>query len=110
MSDSIARYKRMVEQYPDNELARFSLGKALFDAGEYAEAKIHFHVALARKPDWMAVQILAGRCELNLGETEAAKITLLQARELALKQKHAAPLAEVEELLAELGVPFDDAT
>jgi len=31
MNDTIARYQKMVEQFPQNELARFSLGKAHFD-------------------------------------------------------------------------------
>src|SRR4051812_11511330 len=52
MSDAIARYEKMVEQFPQNELGRFSLGKALFDAGQFARAKEHLEVALAKKPDW----------------------------------------------------------
>jgi predicted Zn-dependent protease len=104
MSDAIERHKRMVEQFPDNELARFSLGKAYFDAAQYAAAKAQFETALARKPDWMAVQILIGRCELNLGNTAAAKAALLRARELAMQQKHTGPRAEVEQLLEDLGI------
>ena len=57
MNESIARHKKLLEQYPDNELARFSLGKAYFDAGQIAEAKEQFDLAIARKPDWMVVQI-----------------------------------------------------
>jgi hypothetical protein len=33
MNETISRYEKMVEQFPQNELARFSLGKALFDEG-----------------------------------------------------------------------------
>lgn len=103
MNDALERHRQRVEQYPDNELARFSLGKALFDLEQYAEAKEHFAVALQRKPDWMAVQILLARCELNLGNKDAAKAGLLRARELAIKQNHKGPKAEVEQLLEELG-------
>jgi predicted Zn-dependent protease len=39
MNETIARYEKMVEQFPENELAQFSLGKALFDAGEFARAE-----------------------------------------------------------------------
>ncbi|MBI5384475.1 MAG: tetratricopeptide repeat protein [Verrucomicrobia bacterium] len=102
MNDALARYQSMVEQNPDNELARFSLGKALFDQADYAAAKAHFAVAAANKPDWMAVQILLGRCELFLGDKAAAKPILEKARALAKQQGHVGPLEQVEELLRQM--------
>ncbi len=102
MNDAITRHRRMVEQNPENELARFSLGKALFDEGDYAAAKEHLVTALASRPDWMAVQILLARCELALGNLEAARPALQRAQELARKQGHVGPLAQVEELLKQL--------
>ncbi len=103
MNDALARHQKMVEQYPDNELARFSLGKALFDAREFAQAKPHFEAALAKRADWMAVQILIGRCEMALGSTDAARAALQRARQLALEQRHEGPLRETELLLEQLG-------
>lgn len=102
MSEAIARYTKLLEQYPENELARFSLGKAYFDSQQFAPAKEHFALALARKPDWMAVQILIGKCELALQNCAAAKAAFERARQLAIDQQHDGPLAEVEQLLAEL--------
>jgi Flp pilus assembly protein TadD len=102
VNDTIARYQKLLQQHPDNELARFSLGKAHFDLGHFAAAKEQFALALARRPDWMAVQILLGRCELALHNRNAARIALERARQLAIEQDHAGPLAEVEQLLAEL--------
>jgi len=92
----------MVAQFPDNELARFSLGKALFDRGGFAEAKDNLGHALRKKPDWMAVQILVGKCDLELGDRPAALAAFQRARDLALAQHHEGPLAEVEALLADL--------
>jgi Flp pilus assembly protein TadD len=103
MSDPIARYTKLVMQHPQNELARFSLGKALFDAGQFAEAKEQFQFTLSKKPDWMVAQILLGKCELSLGQRQAARKAFLHARDLAREQNHEGPLAEVGELLAELG-------
>jgi predicted Zn-dependent protease len=103
MNEAIARHQRMVEQNPDNELARFSLGKALFDEGDYAGAKEQLVAALAKRPDWMAVQILVARCELSLGDKEAARPALQRAQELARKQGHVGPLAQVDELIKQLG-------
>lgn len=102
MNDAIARHQKMVDQFPQNELARFSLGKALYDAQQFASAKEHFIVALAKKPDWMVVQILIGKCELALGDKAAAKTAFQRALQLAIDQHHEGPQMEMEQALAEL--------
>lgn len=102
MNDTIARYEKMVEQYPGNELARFSLGKAYFDAGDMEKAKQQFETAFAKKPDWMVVQILIGKCELALGNKPAAKTCFERALQLAVDQHHEGPQAEMEQMLADL--------
>jgi Flp pilus assembly protein TadD len=102
MDARIERYRKMVEQAPEHELPRFSLGKALFDLEQYSEALEHFKVAIQKKPDWMAVQILIARCQINLGDKTSARQALEHARQLAIKQKHEGPLAEVEALLEEV--------
>lgn len=103
MNATIERSLKLLEQYPSNELARFSLGKAYYDLGQFALAKEQFVLALDRKPDWMAVRILTGKCDLSLGDRPAAIASFQQARQLALTQNHEGPLAEMDELLAELG-------
>jgi tetratricopeptide (TPR) repeat protein len=102
MNESIARYQKLLEQYPENELARFSLGKAYFDAADFIRAKEQFNFAIAKKPDWMVVRILIGKCELALGDKAAARASFESARQLALAQNHEGPLAEMEQLLAEM--------
>jgi len=103
MNEIVERHRRLVAQHPGNELARFSLGKALFDAGQFAPAREHFAFALERKPDWMAAQILLGRCELALGNRAAAGRALERGHQLALRQRHQGPLEETRKLLAQLG-------
>lgn len=101
MNDPLAKQRELVSRHPQSELARFSLGKALFDRGEFSEAQEHFVVALGRKPDWMVVQILLGRCALALGNRGEAKAAFERARDLAMAQHHEGPLAEMEQLLAD---------
>lgn len=103
----IERWRQLLAQYPDHELARFSLGKAYFDAGEFQLAGEQFERAVARKADWMAAQILLGRCQMRLGQREAAAATLKHAHHLAQVQNHQGPLAETAELLRELGQIVD---
>ena len=102
MNDAIARHQKMVEQFPQNELARFSLGKALYDVQQFAAAKEHFTIALAKKPDWMVVQILIGKCDLALGDQVAAKAAFQNALQLAIAQHHEGPQMEMEQALADL--------
>lgn len=102
MNDLIARHQKIVAQFPENELARFSLGKAYFDAEEFERAREQFAVALEKKPDWMVVQILIGKCDLALGKRELAMAGFERARQLALEQNHEGPFAEMEQLLADL--------
>ncbi len=103
MNDVISRHQKMVEQYPNNELARFSLGKALFDAGDVTSARVQFEAALARKPEWMVVQILIGKCDLASGDRASARRAFERGLKLAIEQHHEGPQAEMEELLRELG-------
>ena len=103
MNDIVARWQKLVEQQPNNELARFSLGKAWFDLGQFAAANEQFQIALARKPDWMVAQILIGKCAQALGDKAAAKSAFERALQLAVAQHHEGPQAELEELLRESG-------
>jgi len=102
MNETIARYEKMVEQFPQNELARFSLGKALFDAGDFSRAKEQFATALTKKPEWMVVQILLGKCELAMGNKAGAKAAFKRALQLAIAQNHEGPQMEMEQALADL--------
>lgn len=102
MSDLIARWEQVLATQPANELARFSLAKALFDSERYAEARDQLVTALERRPDWMVVQILLGKCHLSLGDREAARDAFVRARQLAVDQDHVGPREEMDQLLAEL--------
>ena len=102
MQEAVNRFQKMLEQNPNNDLARFSLAKALFDAEQFADAKPHFETALQRKPEWMIAQILLGKCQLSLGDRAAARVTFQRGLELAIAQHHEGPQAEMESMLAEL--------
>jgi tetratricopeptide (TPR) repeat protein len=100
--ENLERCQRMLAQYPNNELARFSLGKALYDARAFVEAKEQFELALAAKPDWMVALILLGKCAMALGNHAVARGALERALRLAIDQNHEGPRVEVEELLGDL--------
>lgn len=102
MNDRIEHYQNLLKQFPDNEMARFSLGKAYFDDNKFVEAQVELEKALAKRGDWMVVQILIGKCQLSLGNKEAAIESFKKAKQLAIDQNHEGPLAEMSDLLADL--------
>ena len=102
MKDPLLRQRELVAKHPTNELARFSLGKALFDQESFAEALEHFFQAITAKPDWMMVHILIGKCHMALGHNALARSSFELAPELAIAQHHDGPLEEMEQLLADL--------
>jgi len=101
-SPEIALFAELVSRYPDHELYRFSLAKALFDSGRHAEAATHFEAALEKKPEWMAAAILAGKCRVALGQNAEAKLLLERALALAEAQHHDGPHEEVAAILQNL--------
>lgn len=50
----LEQFKKVVEIYPDDELAHFGLGKCCYDAGDYENAVKSFRRVIALKPDYSA--------------------------------------------------------
>jgi hypothetical protein len=99
----IDKFSQMVAKHPESELARFSLGSALFEAGRFADAEPHFAKALAVKNDWVMAYIFRARCLIRLGRAAEAKPLLATARDHSIAQHHQNPVDEIDEILADLG-------
>ncbi len=104
MNDPFARQRDLVFKHPLNELARFSLGRALYEAGDLVGARENLDVALSLKPDWMVVQILLGKCSLAEGHLIEAKEAFERALQLAVEQNHQGPKEELEDQLSQLKI------
>jgi predicted Zn-dependent protease len=97
--DRITKALELWKKFPDNELSRYNLAQAYFDAGDHANAADHLRALCAKKPDWMVVHILLGKCLLATGDSTQARPVLQHALELAVAQHHDGPREELEELL-----------
>ncbi len=100
--DRIAKALELLKRFPDNELPRFNLAQAYFDAHDYQNAAEHLRALCAKKPDWMVVHILLGKCLVAEGESAEGKRILEHARQLAIAQHHDGPCEELTELLKSL--------
>jgi len=93
------KWKALVLKNPNNELARFSLASAHFDAGEFAEAEPHFARALELKDDWVVAYILRSKCLIRLGRVAEARQLLANGRSHSIAQRHDGPVEEIDALL-----------
>ena len=98
----ITRYETLLQQRPGDELALFSLGKALFDANRYPEAETHLRAALRAKPDWMVVAMLLAKCALHRNDKAAARKLYEDALGFAIAQHHEGPEEEIRHVLTHL--------
>ncbi|MFG0316989.1 MAG: tetratricopeptide repeat protein [Planctomycetota bacterium JB042] len=99
--EKIATWRARVEAAPDDELARFTLGRACFEAGRLDDAASAFEEAVRMKADWMMAWVYLGRARLERDDAEGAREALTRARALAVDQGHDDPIVEIDELLEE---------
>jgi predicted Zn-dependent protease len=98
----IAKYEGLLKSRPKDELIKFSLGKALLDAGRADEAEKQLSEALAIKPDWMIVTMLLAKIAGQKNDTTAAKALWEKGLQLAVDKHHDDPAEECRAELAKL--------
>lgn len=81
---------------------RFSLGQALLNEDQPAQAIPHLEFCVNRRADWMVPRILLGKALLALKRSSEARPILENALSLAVEQNHEAPEAELRGLLNDL--------
>ena len=100
--DRISTLRAMVAEDDTNELAVFSLGQALFEAGDFAAAEPWFARAAHLQDDLMMAWLRRAECLVRLGRADEARPCAERGLHLAVAQKHDGPLADAEELLEEI--------
>ncbi len=106
--ERIAQFQKMVETDPNNELAHFSLGSALADAGRWKDAGPCFQRVLALNPNYSRAYLLLGRVQRETGDKQYAIQTLTNGYRVAHKQGDLMPRNEMGEMLKELGAAVPD--
>ena len=75
-TERIEQFRKMAEADPNNELGHFSLGRALLDAGDAAEASKSFQRVISLNPNIGKVYQLLAQAQLQLGQRDLAIQTL----------------------------------
>jgi len=106
MSDTnerIERFQKMADADPQNELGHFSLGRALMDAGRFADAVGPLRRALAINKNLSKAYQLIAQCLIKENEQGEAVATLTEGVKVADARGDVLPRNEMVEMLKGLG-------
>ena len=104
-ASQIERFRQMTESNPNDEIAHFSLGRALLEAGEAAEAAKALQRVIALNPNISKAYQLLGDAQLKTGHRDYAIQTLTEGINVAQRRGDLMPKNEMSKILADLGAP-----
>jgi len=101
----IAKLRAMAEADSGDELAHFSLGQALLEAGRFADAGPSLQRVLALNSQNSKAYQLLGEAQKGTGHNDLAVQTLTNGYRLAHRRGDLQPMKAMEELLKSMGAP-----
>lgn len=101
----IAQFQNMAQADPENEMAHFSLGKALFDAGRYAESAESFVRCTELAPSMSKAYQMAAESFLKAGNGDMAAQLATRGFVIAADRGDLMPRNAMADLLKGLGRP-----
>lgn len=107
-SERIAQFRNMAEADPTNEMAHFSLGNALLQAGQAAEAAASLQRCIDLQPRMSKAYQLAGQALERAGRKDDAVRVLTKGYEVAASRGDAMPARAMAEMLTQLGAPVPE--
>jgi Fe-S cluster biosynthesis and repair protein YggX len=104
----IAQFANMAQADPDNEMAHFSLGKALMDAGRHAEAAGSFVKCTELAPQMSKAYQLAAECFVKTGQVDMAAQLATRGYTIAAERGDLMPKNAMGDVLRALGRPVPE--
>jgi Flp pilus assembly protein TadD len=102
MATRIELFRKAVEQDPNDAVALFGLGKALFDEKDYSAAAESFKRAVEIQPDYTAVYPLLGKCLERMGQKGEAREVYRKGIAVSEKTGDLMPKHEMETRILKL--------
>jgi Fe-S cluster biosynthesis and repair protein YggX len=103
LQERISQFRKMAHDDPDNELGHFSLGKALLEGGEPAEAAKAFQRTVELNQQFSKAYQLLGQALIQAGEKVKAAKYLKEGFTVADERGDNVPREEMARLLRDLG-------
>jgi Fe-S cluster biosynthesis and repair protein YggX len=104
----IQQFRKLIEQDPTSDMAYFSLGQALSQAGRFGEAAEAFTRCVELNPAMTKGFQLAGAAHMAAGDDDAAKAVLTRGYEEATTRGDLMPKKAMADLLGQLGAPVPE--
>ena len=104
----IEQFRKMADADPNNELGHFSLGKALLDAGQTAQAIQSFQRVIELNPDIAKVYQMMAAALLKENREPEAIDRLRQGVAVAAARGDLMPKNEMMKMLKDLGAPVPE--
>jgi Fe-S cluster biosynthesis and repair protein YggX len=104
--DRIEKLRRMAEADPSDEMAHFSLGSALLEAGQAQDAGPYLQRVLALNSQNSKAYELLGNVQIATGHRDLAVRTLTDGYRVAQRKGDMMPMQAMEKMLKELGAPI----
>ncbi len=102
----IAQFTKMATDDPENDMAHYSLGGALAQAGRHAEAAESYLRATQLNPSFSKAFQLAGQSLLEAGDKPRAASVLREGYTVAAERGDLMPKKAIGELLESIGEPL----
>lgn len=102
----IAQFQNMAQADPENEMAHFSLGKALMDAGRQDQAAQSFIRCTELAPQMSKAFQLAAECLVKIGQVDMAAQLATRGYTIAAERGDLMPKNAMGDLLTTLGRPI----
>lgn len=102
-AERIAQFRKMAQDDPENELGHFGLGKALWEAGEFAEAIPAFEQAITLNAEFSKAYQYLGECYARLGKRDKALEVFQRGYEVADRRGDRVPRDEIAQWIRQLG-------
>lgn len=103
LQERIDQFRKMAQDDPENELGHFSLGKALFEDGQFVEAAVSFQKTVELNNQFSKAFQLLGQSLINAGNPSAAIQYLTQGFAVADERGDNIPRDEMAKMLKGLG-------
>jgi len=103
LQERIEQFRKMAQDDPDNELGHFSLGKALHEASQFAEAAKSFQRTVELNQQFSKAYQLLGQSLIQAGNQADAARYLTEGYVVADERGDNVPREEMARLLRELG-------
>jgi len=103
LNQRIAQFRKMANDDPDNELGHFSLGKALLEGEQFAEAAASFQRTVELNPQFSKAYQLLASSYVRQGQQDQAKEVLRKGYQVADERGDRMPRDEMGQQLRQLG-------